>query len=85
MADNPNPSGTAHTLLSVLQGGALVAEPLSGTAMQIGAGTLSKLLHSPAGVLALTQGARLPIGGNKQAAIATFATISNAMREAEKR
>lgn len=72
MADNPNPSGTAHTLLSVAQGGHLVAEPLSGAAIQIGAAALSKLLHSRAGVRLLTRGMRIPV--KNQAASAAWAT-----------
>jgi hypothetical protein len=61
MAENPNPSGTAHTLLTAGQAGLIFTEPVSGTALQIGTGVLSSLLHSPAGVRLLTRGMRIPI------------------------
>jgi hypothetical protein len=60
MAENPNPSGTAHTILSYMQGGLMFAEPVSGTLTQLGTGALSTLLHSPTGVRLLTKGMRLP-------------------------
>lgn len=61
LAENPNPSGTAHTMLTAGQAGLLFTEPVSGTAVQIGAGALSALLHSKAGVRLLTKGLTLPI------------------------
>jgi hypothetical protein len=71
-ADTPNASGTAHTALAAVQGGWLFTEPISGTAVQLGAATLSKLLHSPAGVKLLTRGATIPL--RNRAAAAAWAT-----------
>lgn len=84
MSENPNPSGSGYQVGLGAQGVLLVTEPVTGAVLTIGGAGLSKLLHSPSGVRALTQGARLPLGGNRQAAIATFGTISNALRDAEK-
>ena len=44
MADNPNPSGTAHNLLLVTQAGLVWQEPVTGAVSVIGGGALSKLL-----------------------------------------
>jgi hypothetical protein len=71
MADNPNPSGTAHTLLSVAQGGHLLSNPVSGLAVQVGGAALSSLLRSKAGVRLLTRGLRIPV--KNQAASAAWA------------
>lgn len=59
--DNPNPSGTAHTLMTAAQGGLILTDPITGVASQVGAAALSKLLHSPAGVKLLTRGMTIPI------------------------
>lgn len=61
LAANPNPSGTAHNLLTVSQVGHLVVNPASGVAAQIGAGVLAKLLHSPKTVRLLTRGMTIPV------------------------
>lgn len=59
--DNPNPSGTAHTLLIAGQGGLIFTNPITGIASQVGLAGLSKLLHSKVGVKLLTQGLTLPL------------------------
>jgi hypothetical protein len=59
--DTPNPSGTAHTLLTAAQGGLLWTDPISGVATQVGGAALSKLLHSKTGVKLLTQGLTIPV------------------------
>lgn len=68
LAENPNPSGTAHNLLTVTQLGHLAVNPLTGVATQIGAGTLASLLHSPATVRLLTRGMRIPVANRAAAA-----------------
>lgn len=72
--DTPNPSGTAHTLLTWGQGGLLVADPVTGFATQLSLGAISKLMHSKAGVKLLTQGFRLPVKA-KAAAMALRANL----------
>jgi hypothetical protein len=53
LSENPNPSGTAHTLAAGAQLTALGAFPLAAIKAQIGAYALSKLLYTPKGVAAL--------------------------------
>ncbi len=77
MADNPNPSGTAHTLLTAAQGGLLLTEPVSGAAVQFGSAALSSLLHSPRGVRLLTKGMRIPLA-NKAASAAWLTDLAAA-------
>ncbi len=77
MAENPNPSGTAHTLLTAGQAGLIFTEPISGTALQLGTGALSTLLHSPTGVKLLTKGLRIPLK-NTAAAAAWTTDLANA-------
>jgi hypothetical protein len=80
MADNPNPSGTAHTLLTVGQAGHLATSPASGLAVQIGAAALSSLLRSKAGVRLLTRGLRIPVK-NRAASAAWAADLAAATGE----
>jgi hypothetical protein len=75
--ETPNPSGTAHTLLSAGQGGLILTNPVAGVSLQVGTAALSSLLHSPAGVKLLTRGMILPIK-NKVAAAAWLADLTNA-------
>ena len=77
MAENPNPSGTAHTAISLAQGGLILAEPLTGATVQIGSGALSAMLHSPKVVKLLTRGMRLPLA-NKAATAAWLAELQAA-------
>jgi hypothetical protein len=74
-ADTPNPSGTAHTLLTAGQGGLILTNPVTGLAAQVGFAGLSKLLHSPMGVQLLTKGLRVPVG-NRAAALAVSADLA---------
>jgi hypothetical protein len=55
------------------QGALAVTHPHIGIPYMIGAGALSKLLHSSAGVRALTQGMKIPLRG--PAAVATAGQI----------
>lgn len=81
IAENPNPSGTAHTALSLAQGGLLLAEPVSGASVQLGSGTLSALLHSPRAVKLLTKGFTIPLA-DKAASAAWLAALSKAVGDA---
>lgn len=67
-----NPSGSAK-LGGIMTGiGYIFADPISGAALVIGTGALSKLLHSPAAVRALTEGFRVPIrDAGRAASVAT--------------
>lgn len=76
MAENPNPSGTGHLVSLGAQGALMITEPVTGATMAVSGAALSKLLHSPAGVRALTNGIRIPIGGKNAAALTAFATLS---------
>jgi hypothetical protein len=75
-AETPNPSGTAHTLLTAGQGGLLLTEPVTGAALQLGTAALSKLMHSKAGVKLLTKGLRIP-AANKAAGAAWLADLAS--------
>lgn len=70
IAENPNPSGTAHTLTAVNFG----AIPVTYA--------LSKLLYTPAGVRTLTQGLKFSLGGNKTAALAEFTRAAELLKAA---
>lgn len=67
-ADTPNPSGTAHTVLSAGQGALIMTNPLLGGASVLGTAMLSKLLHSPVGVKLLTRGMRIPVANTAASA-----------------
>ncbi len=60
LADNPNPSGTAHTLLTASQGGLIFHEPITGTALQLGGAALAAIMHSPATSRLLLRGMVTP-------------------------
>ncbi len=83
MAENPNPSGTGHVVGLTSQGLLLVTEPVTGATITLTGAALSKLFHSPAGVRALTNGLRLPVGGRTPAALAATAAISKAIGDAK--
>lgn len=59
-AENANPSGTAHALIAGGQIAHAVTSPLTAVASQIGYASVSKFLHSAAGVRLLTEGIKLP-------------------------
>jgi len=68
IAENPNPSGTAHTLLVGGLAG-LVTAPITAA--------VSGLLHSPSGVKLLTKGLQIPLK-NKAASAAWLGEMANA-------
>jgi hypothetical protein len=69
-AENPNPSGTAVLGASSTLGTLAVMHPGTGVPVNLAAGVVSKLLHSPAGVEALTNGLRVPVANKAAAAFA---------------
>lgn len=70
MGENPNPAGTAHTLINYGQIGLMFTEPATGIGAQIGLGLVSKALHSRRGVQLLTQGMRVPVTSPAAAKVA---------------
>lgn len=78
IGENPNQSGTAHTVLTAGQSALIVTNPLTGIASTIGTGALSKLLHNPAAVRALTNGLQVPIS-NRAPALAVFGDLNRAL------
>lgn len=73
IAENPNPSGTAIVGLSAASGAGMVLHPATGVPLVLGAGAISKLMHSSAGVRLLTKGISMPV--NAPAAALTLAAI----------
>jgi hypothetical protein len=82
LADNPNPSGTAYVASLGVQGAAFWANPVASIAAQTGAAGLSKLLHSPAGVRALSRGLTVAISGPSVTAAARASALSEIMTAA---
>lgn len=68
MAENVNPSGSAHTAVNYAKGAFTYANPLLGAVMHISDGVVAGLLHTRAGVRLLTRGMRLPIGNSAASA-----------------
>lgn len=71
LAENPNPSGTTVVGISAASGGLIFTNPATGIAVTLGTGALSKLLHSRAGVRALTRGVKIPLGDKAAASVAS--------------
>lgn len=74
IAESPNPSGTALTANSLGQFALTFTHPLTGVPLVLGSGALSKMLHSPRGVQALTRGLQVSLqpavsGATKSAAL----------------
>ena len=81
MAENPNPSGSGFVVSLTAQGGLLITNPLTSIPLQIGAAGLSKLLHSPRAVRALTRG--IQVGVSRPSAVAAVMTeLTNAAKDA---
>lgn len=70
LAENPNPSGTTVLGLSAGSGALVFTHPQTGIPLALGAGAVSKLLHSPAGVQLLTKGMNVPLKGPGAALLA---------------
>lgn len=77
IADRPNPSGTAHTLLTAGQGGWILTDPVTGIPAQIGTAALSKALHSPRMAKLMTEGLRVPLS-DRAASSTVAAALANA-------
>jgi hypothetical protein len=61
VAENPNPSGTAHTISSLMTGGILVTHPGLGVASLLGWPAVTKMLYSDGGAKLLMSGLRVPV------------------------
>lgn len=74
---NPNPSGSALTLVSAGQLGALLqfTDPLTSAKIVLGADALSRMMYSPTAVRLLTRGLTTP-AGNTVATAAIVAEIA---------
>lgn len=82
LSENPNPSGTAVTAFKGAEVAGLVANPVLGAAYSLGAGAMSKLLHSPKAVQLMTRGMRMSVNAGPAAKTAAVAQITAALREA---
>lgn len=69
LAENPNPSGSGLVSWVAAQSALAVTHPISGAVYTIGSGALSKMMHSQAGVRALTQGIRVSLDSTAPAAM----------------
>ncbi len=85
MSENANTSGTAHNIANLSHAGLIVVNPMTGVPLAIGQAGLSKLLHSPAGIKALTQGLSIPVGGKTMAALAAYGAIKQSVGPVEKK
>jgi hypothetical protein len=83
IGENPNPSGTATTLISMLTGGggAWLAGPGATAGTILTAGAIAKLLYSPRGAKLLTQG--LTLSGRGAAADAAWGKIMQIVGESD--
>jgi hypothetical protein len=82
ISENPNMSGSGFTASLGAQGGLLVTNPSIGIPLQIGAGALSKMLHNPKAVKALTDGLTVPISNKLAASVAASQILSFAGKDA---
>jgi hypothetical protein len=83
LGENPNPSGTAFTLWKGGELTALVTNPLVGVPYSAGTTALAKLLHSPAGVRALTQGLSLSVSPSKVTPAMRAAAVGSILKAIE--
>jgi hypothetical protein len=63
IAENPNPSGSTVLATGLGSTGMVFTHPATGIPLVIGAGILSKLLHSEAGIKAVSAGIGVPLRG----------------------
>lgn len=81
LEERVNPSGSATTASAFGHLGLMIANPITGGSTVIGSGALSKLLHSPRGVQALTRGLEVsmnPVSGATKGA--ALLNLTNAAR-----
>jgi hypothetical protein len=67
LAENPNPSGSGVLTVATSSGALIVTHPAVGIPLAIGAGALSKMMHTRAGVQLLTRGLRMPMSAPARA------------------
>lgn len=80
LAENPNPSGTALTVMKGAEMSAWAWNAPGGVAYSIGAAGMSKLLRNPRAVKLLSRGLTMKVGGPSQAAATATAELANIAR-----
>lgn len=86
VAENPNPSGTAATWMKGGELIALLTNPQIGVPATAASTAIAKLLHSPAGVRALTQGVSLTLSPSRltpAVQVTVAGNILKALQEAD--
>jgi hypothetical protein len=69
-AANPNPSGSGVYTLSVAHAGWAIMHPVTGVPVVLAEGAVSRLMHSPAGIKALTDGLTVNVANKAAASLA---------------
>lgn len=82
-AESPNPSGSALVGSMVAGLGYAFKDPITGVPLLIGSGALSKMLHSPAGISALSKGLTVRVGSGPAAALAAGRILKAAGEQAK--
>jgi len=84
MADNPNPSGSALTLIKGAEGTTLMANPALGVPLTLSGPALSSLLHSQRAVRLMTRGLSIPTGARASASavVTELAALAHAQSRA---
>lgn len=82
IAENPNPSGTASTAAAITAGGLLISNPALGATYLVGSNALARLLMSPKGSKALTNGLKIPLGNKAGATLAASELVKIAGEDA---
>lgn len=76
--ENPNPSGSGYIGALTAQGMYVLVDPATGIGVTISGGALSKALHSPTVVRALTRGMTVPLRSKAAAGAAYTAAVKAA-------
>ena len=82
LADNPNPSGSALVGNLAGQGALMLTAPMTGTSLVVSSGALSRLLHSPAAVRAMTKGFTVLRGPGRTSPALASAAVGDLVRAA---
>jgi hypothetical protein len=82
LAEVPNPSGSAMTVVKGIEGSMWFTNPALGIPVTLTAPVISKMLHNPAIVKALTRTMELQVGGKRAAQISASINLTRLMREA---
>lgn len=83
VAKNPNPSGSGFIVGLSADGGLLVSAPHVAVPYIIGRSTLGRLLFTPGGARALTEGMRVPIASNAKNALVAGRILQLAGKDAQ--